>query len=100
MKLFEQLGFAAKHEHERLELNHERLAQFRGKWVALARCEHDDRTGDTTCGDVVDSDIDLQSLVSRLGNEDQRNCEILFIDAVVQPAESTRSSRPPPRREE
>jgi len=60
-----------------------RSAKFAGMWVALDNCRFHQETRQPLEGDVVDADMDLATLCSRMRETGRSNCAILFCDEEV-----------------
>ncbi len=58
----------------------ERTPSFAGQWVALDHCEYLHGGEQPSAGRIVDSDIDLSELCSRLRNASHRRCVIVRAD--------------------
>lgn len=69
-----------------------RSQQFKGHWVALDNCRYDKATLQPTEGDVVDADVELVELCSRLRETGRTSCAILFCEDEVL-VESRRAGR-------
>ena len=65
-----RMSWAQIREHE----------DFRGRWVALDDCRYDGRSARPVEGEVIDVDDDLVTLCTRIQENDERRCAILFCD--------------------
>ena len=60
-----------------------RTGDFKGLWVALDNCRYDEGTMKPAEGDVVDADVELAALCSRMREARRTSCSILFCDGEV-----------------
>jgi hypothetical protein len=64
---------------------------LRGRWVALDDCRYDTRTSQVIEGSIVDSDVDLVELCTRMRQADLQHCAIVFCS---EDDETPRAPRP------
>ncbi len=55
-----------------------RSDRYRGRWVALDQCRYDKAGGNPSEGEVVDADVDLQTLCNRVKKAERPYCAIVF----------------------
>lgn len=57
-----------------------RSEQYRGRWVALDNVRYDPATAQPLEGEVVDADVNLGDLCTRMREADRTSCAILHCE--------------------
>ena len=70
--------------------------EYKGRWVALDNCRYDGRTAQPVEGTIVDADEDLVQLCTRIRENEEKHCAIVFCDEEEAPPVSVRRTSFPP----